>query len=183
MAHEFFVGEDEQNYFRVKARNGEILASSEGYTRAQDAVRGYGALRRAILADLFVTMFEGFKLHEESWVRNPTYDQATENDKPFLSAGDYKLTEEEAMVQAAEGDKELGNILHLFAHWSNDVQSVAAHMGIGIERVDNDEHGSILRVRRDIPEAPSPDHWWDEGKWNEPTSVAGPAFVSGDERA
>lgn len=37
--------------FRVKGGNGEIVAVSEGYTRKDDAKRGYFALR-AIVSDL-----------------------------------------------------------------------------------------------------------------------------------
>lgn len=37
--------------FRVKGRNGEIVATSEGYTRKDDAKRGFFALR-SIVKDL-----------------------------------------------------------------------------------------------------------------------------------
>lgn len=34
--------------FRVKGRNGEIVATSEGYTRKDDAKRGYFTLRALV---------------------------------------------------------------------------------------------------------------------------------------
>jgi uncharacterized protein YegP (UPF0339 family) len=38
---EFFEGKDHYFYWRLKAGNHEIVTSSEGYTRAEDAVRGF----------------------------------------------------------------------------------------------------------------------------------------------
>lgn len=35
--------------YRVKGRNGEIMATSEGYTRPEDAERGLADLRRVML--------------------------------------------------------------------------------------------------------------------------------------
>jgi hypothetical protein len=35
-----FKGADKQWYWRAKARNGQIIAQSEGYTRRASAVRG-----------------------------------------------------------------------------------------------------------------------------------------------
>jgi hypothetical protein len=35
--------------WRVRARNGEIVASGEGYTRKEDAVRGFKAAAMAML--------------------------------------------------------------------------------------------------------------------------------------
>lgn len=44
---EFFQGENGQHYFNVKGENGEIIATSEGYTRPEDARRGaMGLVRR-----------------------------------------------------------------------------------------------------------------------------------------
>jgi uncharacterized protein len=44
---EFFEDEQGEHRFRIKGRNGEVLATSEGYTRKQDAVRGFWDLARA----------------------------------------------------------------------------------------------------------------------------------------
>jgi uncharacterized protein YegP (UPF0339 family) len=41
---EVFTDEAGQFRFRVKGGNGEIVAQSEGYTRANDAVRGVNTL-------------------------------------------------------------------------------------------------------------------------------------------
>lgn len=50
--HNVFEGEDGQHYFHVKADNGQIVAQSEGYTRAEDAERGYQALLSAVSSDV-----------------------------------------------------------------------------------------------------------------------------------
>jgi uncharacterized protein len=39
--------QNDQWYFRITARNGEIVAQSEGYTRKEDAIRGAKDARRA----------------------------------------------------------------------------------------------------------------------------------------
>jgi uncharacterized protein len=44
---EFFEDEQGEHRFRIKGGNGEVLATSEGYTRKQDAVRGFWDLARA----------------------------------------------------------------------------------------------------------------------------------------
>lgn len=43
---EIFKGTNGQFYFRLKAENGEIIASSEGYTSKQGAQSGVAAVRR-----------------------------------------------------------------------------------------------------------------------------------------
>jgi uncharacterized protein YegP (UPF0339 family) len=45
---EFFEDEAGGHRFRVKGRNGEIIVTSESYTRHSDAVRGLLGLCRAI---------------------------------------------------------------------------------------------------------------------------------------
>ena len=57
MGHfEIFRGIDEQFYFHLKAANGEIIASSQGYTSKQSAESGIAAIRstasRAEVIDL-----------------------------------------------------------------------------------------------------------------------------------
>lgn len=49
---EVFLGDDRQWYWRVKARNGRIVAQSEGYTTKGNAQTGVKALCRALDADL-----------------------------------------------------------------------------------------------------------------------------------
>lgn len=53
---ELFTGTDGQFYFRLKAENGEIIASSQGYTTKQSAENGIAAIKRtapsAQVADL-----------------------------------------------------------------------------------------------------------------------------------
>lgn len=43
---EIFKGINGQYYFRLKAENGEIIATSEGYTSKQSAQNGIAAVRR-----------------------------------------------------------------------------------------------------------------------------------------
>lgn len=53
---EIFKGVNGNFYFRLKAENGEIIASSEGYTSKQGAQNGIAAVKRcapiATTADL-----------------------------------------------------------------------------------------------------------------------------------
>lgn len=46
---EIFQDEAGEWRFRIKGRNGEIMATSEGYAREADALRGYSDLSRFIL--------------------------------------------------------------------------------------------------------------------------------------
>lgn len=48
---EVFEGKDNQWYYRVKANNGEVLASSEGYSVQASAYKGAEALQRALVDD------------------------------------------------------------------------------------------------------------------------------------
>ncbi len=50
---EIFTGVDEQFYFRVKARNGEIVAVSEGYTTKQACEDGIDSLRENVDSDIY----------------------------------------------------------------------------------------------------------------------------------
>ena len=43
---EIFVGTDGQFYFHLKAENGEIVISSQGYTTKQSAENGISAIKR-----------------------------------------------------------------------------------------------------------------------------------------
>lgn len=43
---EIYESKEGEWRFRIKARNGEIVAVGEGYTRKQDAIRGYETLLR-----------------------------------------------------------------------------------------------------------------------------------------
>lgn len=145
-----FKGQDNQWYFHVKAANGEIVVQSEGYTRDEDAVRGYGALLRAVqrgvVTDLLKTMFEGWRLREESYVRG------SESASAF---GTYTKDACAAMIEAAGGDVPLGMFLDLASHWSNDIVSVAAHYGWQFKN----DNGEITIST--VPDAPSPLYHWD----------------------
>jgi uncharacterized protein YegP (UPF0339 family) len=41
-----FKGKDEQYYFRLKARNGEIVCSSEGNTSLQSCMQGIEVIKK-----------------------------------------------------------------------------------------------------------------------------------------
>lgn len=43
---QIFKGRDGQYYFRLRAANGEIIASSEGYATKQSAEKGIDAIRQ-----------------------------------------------------------------------------------------------------------------------------------------
>lgn len=90
-------------------------------------------------------MFTAWKLHEASWD-----DRGSE----------YKRTEKECYLEAANGDAKWARLLELFSHWSNDIQDVAAHFGIAF-----DEDGN---VSDNVSPAPSENHWWHEHAWQAP---------------
>jgi uncharacterized protein YegP (UPF0339 family) len=46
---EVFEGKDKQHYVRVKAGNGRVLSTSEGYASEQGAEAGVEALQKAVL--------------------------------------------------------------------------------------------------------------------------------------
>lgn len=41
-----FKGKDEQYYFRLRAKNGEIVCSSEGYTSLQSCKQGIEVIKK-----------------------------------------------------------------------------------------------------------------------------------------
>jgi len=45
---EYFVGDDKQHYFRVKAQNGKVVALSEGYKTLASAEKGAAAMAKAV---------------------------------------------------------------------------------------------------------------------------------------
>jgi hypothetical protein len=178
------------HHFRVKSANGQILAHSEGYVSDSNAKRGYHALLDAVHGDvlahlragtivesdeskaaytgpraytvreLLLTMFNGWKLREESWV------PGREGTTLGMTMGSYARNETECMIEAAGGDVLLGMLLSLFDHWGNDIMSIAAHYGLAFK---NNGDGTCS-IREDVPPAPSPLHWWDDEnqRWAEP---------------
>jgi hypothetical protein len=107
--------------------------------------------RTAFMRDLLLRMFKAWELHEASWVS-----------MAVVSGGAYSKTASQCFIKACDGDERDGYLLELFAHWANDIQTMAPHYGIGF-----DANG---KLRTDIPPAPSPHHWWNEGVWQEPTN-------------
>lgn len=99
------------------------------------------------MKELLLTMFRGWALREASW-----------------NGETYLRDEVSCMIEAAGGDSIKGQLLHLFDYWGNDIEALAPHYGIALER---DAKGALV-IREDVPPAPSPEHWWNEGKWNEP---------------
>lgn len=43
---QIFKGKDEQYYFRLKAANGEIICSGEGYSSLQNCRKGINAIKK-----------------------------------------------------------------------------------------------------------------------------------------
>jgi len=123
--------------------------------------------RREQIKELLERMFRGWIIYESE---QELLGQETQ--EPTLL--------EEAMIRACEGDELEGHLLTLFSHWSNDVQSIAAHYGLAIGRKQPD--GSILHedgtidtllkggklVIVHIDPAPSPAHYWYKGAWQAP---------------
>lgn len=100
-------------------------------------------LTRDAVRELLLVMFEGWRLHEASYVDS-----------------EYTKTHLDASVEAAGSDVMLGTLAFLFGHWSNDVIAVAAHYGVGF--------ASDGTVTSDLPAAPTPEHFWYEGEWRPP---------------
>lgn len=48
-SYKIFQGKDGDWYFNILAENGQVMATSEGYTRHRDAVRGVVALRTRLM--------------------------------------------------------------------------------------------------------------------------------------
>lgn len=107
------------------------------------------------MRELLKRMFTGFMLHEASWDRG---------------AGEYTRTEDDCFTEACGGNAIEGGLLSLFTYWSNDIQSLAPHYGISLERHEapDEETNGELYIREDIPPAPSPAHWWTDGEWKAP---------------
>jgi hypothetical protein len=75
----------------------------------------------------------------------------------------YRKTRQMSAIEACDGDELLGSIIDLFGHWMNDIQTFAAFYGLQIQH-----KGGEWVVADDVPPPPSPRHYWDNGKWNEP---------------
>lgn len=43
--YEIFLGENGEFYWRLKARNGEVIAISEGYTTKENAINGIRSVK------------------------------------------------------------------------------------------------------------------------------------------
>lgn len=104
--------------------------------------------RKLFMRDLLMRMFKAWELHEASWI-----------DHADGGHGAYEKTDDECYIEACDGDVVMGCMLGLFAHWSNDIQTMAPHFGIGW---DNGKFST------DIPPAPSPLHWWHVDHWKAP---------------
>lgn len=96
-----------------------------------------------IMKQLLTKMFEGWLLHEQSW----DYESQS-----------YSKLPEACMIEAAGGNEKVGLLMHYFSYWCNDIESVAAHYGVGIK------DGKIVV----IPPAPDPNAYWYKHKWNMP---------------
>lgn len=98
-------------------------------------------------------MFEAWCFHENSWNTEQHH---------------YTQSSDDCYLEVAKGDKIRAGFLDLFSYWSNDIQDLAAHLGIGLRRVDDASPLAIFEV----PPPPSPEAWWDvrESRWVEDTA-------------
>jgi len=94
--------------------------------------------------DLLKKMFTGWQIREASWDGNK-----------------YTRDEVECMIEACGGDEIEGNLIHLFDYWGNDIQLLAPHYGIYLDRDVEDK----LIIREDIPPAPGSDYVWEDNRW------------------
>lgn len=118
--------------------------------------------RMPTLTEVLEIMFDAWCLHENSYTPHPT--DSTKN-------GAYQIDLHTACVTSAATHLGLdsisryearivGSLVYFFNHWSNDIQSTAAHMGFGLARDANER---LIRVT--VPAAPSADHYWHGGEW------------------
>lgn len=108
------------------------------------------------MKDILTKIFKGMIAYEESW------------DGEKYARQDY-----ECYVEACDGNEIDGALISLFAHWDNDIQTLAPHYGLALRR--NAE--SKLYIDTNVPPPPSPEHYWSEDSWNAP-SENGPAEAS-----
>lgn len=126
-------------------------------TAAKERIRWLSvhlANAQAKLADnpmktLIREMFTGWILYEKSW--NP-------------ETREYERDTTDCMIEACGGDYVRGVLLHLFDYWANDIQSMAPHLGLALERC----FAGQLYINEEIPPAPAPDYWWFNGAWQAP---------------
>ena len=141
---------------------------SQGYIYSDGNIEkvhlGWEMAKRHQMKSLLRTMFEGWCLLD---VEQQTGAQLI-------------LSPEECMANVCNGDHLKGELLTVFGHWSNDIVRLAAHYGIGLARMQPDktllyEDGTVDTLLKggkltitEIPQAPSPEHYWHCGQWNAP---------------
>lgn len=123
-------------------------------TAAKERIRWLSAKLAAATAEnpmktLIREMFTGWILYEKSW--NP-------------ETREYERDTTDCMIEACGGDYVRGVLLHLFDYWANDIQSMAPHLGLALERC----FAGQLYINEEIPPAPAPDYWWFNGAWQAP---------------
>lgn len=62
-------------------------------------------------------------------------------------------------------DEDTAYTMHLFDHWGNDLMGMASELGFANELID----GKFQVI--ELPEAPSPAHWWRTGEYNWPGGI------------
>lgn len=135
-----------------------IIHSSIGVqTAAKERIRWLSARLAAATAEnpmrtLLREMFTGWILYEKSWDANTS---------------EYTRQREDCFIEAAGGDYNRGLMLGLFDYWANDIQSLAPHFGLNLERCFAGE----LYINEDIPPAPAADYWWRDGQWFAPGAL------------
>lgn len=97
--------------------------------------------------ELLTRMYKGWVIRENSW------DSELEV---------YNKSENEAMLEACEGNEVEARLLTLFSFWSNDVQDVGLLLDIRLRRDENEK-----LIIDSVPPRPSDQHVFDhtDGKW------------------
>lgn len=132
-----------------------IIHSSIGVqTAAKERIRWLSAKLAAATAEnpmktIIREIFTGWILYAKSW-------------NPETRVYEREMTA--CMIEAAGDDYIRGQLLFLFAEWGNDLQSLAPHYGLALERCFAGE----LYINEDIPPPPAADFWWRDGTWYAP---------------
>lgn len=100
---ETFQGDDEQWYYHGKAGNGEILFTSEGYTRHEDAVRG----AESAFPDTPITASTTFNEPSEGGEEMSEEQQQPQEGEEAAQGGDEAA--EEGADQEQEGEAQQGD--------------------------------------------------------------------------
>jgi hypothetical protein len=98
----YFQGVDDDYYYQIKGKNGEVMCTSEGYSRESDARRGYEDLYDQIIRDAVSLA------RQERMERASQGDTSNGGDSKRPEGGSESVPESasQADVQSADADGE-----------------------------------------------------------------------------